>query len=355
MNAGVDVPQIQRFGALYIASARLKSMSKWRAIIAAVDIGNPLFYLIAVGIGIGVLVEQGSGTSGTNGIKYIAFIAPALLANTAITGVMDETVFPTIEGFKWRKLFFAQNSTPITGRQIAVGVYLAALCRAIFSVAMYYILLLAFNVVDFGVSVLLLPIAVLGGGAFGAIILFAAAKIEKEGAVQTAIRIGMPLFNKSNKEFIDFQILQTILGDYFGSRLMSNIREDKGYTYGIGSAILESYLAGSFIIATEVGSEFVNDTLNEIKKEIERLSNEIIPEDELNLVRNYLLGQLLKSADGPNSLMDLYLGVDMHGLNLDYYNDVIYRINTISSEELKKLAKKYLKWNNLSIITAGKK
>ena len=97
MNAGIDVPQIQRFGALYIASARLKSMSKWKTIIAAVDVGNPLFYLIAVGIGIGVLVEQGSGTSGTNGIKYIAFIAPALLANTAITGIMDETVFPTIE------------------------------------------------------------------------------------------------------------------------------------------------------------------------------------------------------------------------------------------------------------------
>ena len=180
MNAGIDVPQIQRFGALYIASARLKSMSKWRTIIAAVDIGDPLFYLIAIGIGIGVLVEQGSGTSGTNGIKYIAFIAPALLANAAITGVMDETVFPTIEGFKWRKLFFAQNATPITGRQIAIGVYLAALCRAVFSVIVYYLLLLAFNVVDFGVSAWLVPVAIFGGGSFGALMLFAAAKIEKE-------------------------------------------------------------------------------------------------------------------------------------------------------------------------------
>ena len=180
MNAGIDVPTIERFGALYIASARLKSMAKWKTIIAAVDIGNPLFYLIAVGVGIGVLVEQGSGTSGTNGIKYIAFIAPALLANTAITGIMDETVFPTIEGFKWRKIFFAQNSTPITGRQIALGVFLAALCRALFSVSVYYILLLAFDVVDFGISFLLIPIAVLGGGAFGALMLFAAAKIEKE-------------------------------------------------------------------------------------------------------------------------------------------------------------------------------
>jgi lipooligosaccharide transport system permease protein len=180
MNQGIDVPQIQRFGALYIASARLKSMSKGRTIIAAVDIGNPFFYLIAVGIGIGVLVEQGSGTSGTNGIKYIAFIAPALLANTAITGIMDETVFPTIEGFKWRKLFFAQNATPITGKQIALGVYLAALCRAVFSVIVYYLLLLAFNVVDFGVSALLVPVAIFGGASFGALMLFAAAKIEKE-------------------------------------------------------------------------------------------------------------------------------------------------------------------------------
>lgn len=180
MNTVINVPQIQRFGALYITAARLKSISKWKTVIAAVDIGNPLFYLIAVGVGIGVLVEQGSGTSGTNGIKYIAFIAPALLANSAIAAVMDETIFPTIEGFKWRKLFFAQNATPITGRQIALGVYLSALCRALFSVSIYYTLLIAFNVVDFGLSILLIPIAVLGSAAFGALMLFAAAKIEKE-------------------------------------------------------------------------------------------------------------------------------------------------------------------------------
>jgi lipooligosaccharide transport system permease protein len=101
------------------------------------------------------------------------------LANSAIAGVMDETIFPTIEGFKWRKLFFAQNATPISGRQIALGVYLSALCRAIFSVSIYYTLLIAFNVVEFGPSILLIPIAVLGGGGFGAIILFAAARIEK--------------------------------------------------------------------------------------------------------------------------------------------------------------------------------
>ena len=180
MNTGIDVKRIQGFGAFYIFAARMRNMSKWKVAIGAVDIGNPLFYLVSIGIGIGVLVQNNSGTSGTGGIKYIAFIAPALLVNSAIAAAMDECVFPTIEGFKWRKTFFAQNATPITATQIAIGVFLAAMARALVSVFIYYVLLLAFNVVDFGTSFLLIPIAVLGGGAFGAVMLFCAAKIEKE-------------------------------------------------------------------------------------------------------------------------------------------------------------------------------
>ena len=242
MNAGIDVPQIQRFGALYIASARLKSMSKWRTIIAAVDIGNPLFYLIAVGIGIGVLVEQGSGTSGTNGIKYIAFIAPALLANTAITGVMDETVFPTIEGFKWRKLFFAQNATPITGRQIAIGVYLAALCRAVFSVIVYYLLLLAFNVVDFGVSAWLVPVAIFGGGSFGALMLFAAAKIEKEDQFFNVLGrlVLMPMFLFSGTFFplSSMPIYLQPIGWVSPLWHATELGREAAYDYGISSQMV---------------------------------------------------------------------------------------------------------------------
>ncbi len=196
MNNSISVEKINRFGALYIASARLKAMSKWKIVIGAVDIANPFFYLIAIGIGIGVLVEQGTGDSQTSGLRYIAFIAPALLASSAITSVMEECVFPTIAGFKWRKNFFAQNSTPITGSQIAQGVYLAALLRASFSVSVYYILLILFGVVDFGSSVLMIPVAVLGGGSFGAILLYFAAKIEKEDQFFNILQrlIIMPMF-----------------------------------------------------------------------------------------------------------------------------------------------------------------
>ena len=247
MNQGIDVPQIQRFGALYIASARLKSMSKWRTIIAAVDIGNPFFYLIAVGIGIGVLVEQGSGTSGTNGIKYIAFIAPALLANTAIMGTMDETIFPTIEGFKWRKLFFAQNATPITGGQIAIGVYLAALCRAVFSVSVYYLLLLAFDVVNFGISILLMPIAVLGGGAFGALMLFAAAKIEKEDQFFNILSrlVIMPLFLFSGTFFplSSMPIYLQPIGWVSPLWHATELGREAAFDYGISTTMVAVHLA----------------------------------------------------------------------------------------------------------------
>lgn len=252
MNKGINVPQIQRFGALYIASARLKSMSKWRTIIAAVDIGNPFFYLIAIGIGIGVLVEQGSGTSGTNGIKYIAFIAPALLANTAITGIMDETIFPTIEGFKWRKLFFAQNATPITGRQIAIGVYLAALCRAIFSVTVYYILLLAFDVVNFGISILLMPIAVLGGGAFGALMLFAAAKIEKEDQFFNILGrlVIMPMFLFSGTFFplSSMPIYLQPIGWISPLWHATELGREAAFDYGISSTMVALHLTFLFTL-----------------------------------------------------------------------------------------------------------
>ena len=177
--------------------------------------------------------------------------------------------------------------------------------------------------------------------------------VEKEDAVQTAIRIGMPLFNKTHPDFIDFQILQTILGDYFGSRLMSNIREDKGYTYGIGSGLSEANKTGYFIIATEVGKEFVSATLHEIKVEIERLQNELVEEEELTLVKNYMLGQLLKHADGPNAMMDLFMSVQLQGLGFEFYADFIQRVNTITANELKQIAKNYLSWESLTIITAG--
>ena len=177
--------------------------------------------------------------------------------------------------------------------------------------------------------------------------------IEKKDAVQTAIRIGIPLFNKKHEDFLDFQILQTIFGDYFGSRLMSNIREDKGYTYGIGCGVAESNNTGYFIIATEVGKDVAEATLTEIQKEMELLKSTRVPQEELDLVKNYLLGQILKSADGPNAMMDLYMAAHLHEKDFEYYNEAIRRIQNIDQERIMALANKYLNWESFTVVTAG--
>jgi predicted Zn-dependent peptidase len=177
--------------------------------------------------------------------------------------------------------------------------------------------------------------------------------VEKEGALQTAVRVGRILFNKKHEDYLDFLFLNTILGDYFGSRLMSNIREDKGYTYGIGSMVNEFENTGYFMIGTEVKKEVTGDTLKEVKFELDRLQNELVNEGELELVKNYLLGQLLKSADGPYAMMDLYLSADMQGKDLEYYNEAMAAVRKITPERIQELAQKYLSWDDLTVVTAG--
>jgi predicted Zn-dependent peptidase len=177
--------------------------------------------------------------------------------------------------------------------------------------------------------------------------------VPKEGALQCAVRIGRILFNKNHEDYLDFLILNTIFGDYFGSRLMSNIREDKGYTYGIGTMVAELNHTGYFMIATEVGKDVLEPTLKEIKFELNRLQTELVGEDELQLVRNYMLGQLLKSADGPYAMTDLFLSVEVHGKDLEFYNLALSKIQNITAERIQELANKYLNWEDMSVVTAG--
>ncbi|MCR9172919.1 MAG: insulinase family protein [bacterium] len=177
--------------------------------------------------------------------------------------------------------------------------------------------------------------------------------VEKEGALQSAIRVGRTLFNKNHPDFLDFFVLNTILGDYFGSRLMSNIREDKGYTYGIGSMIAELNNTGYFLIATEVGKDVREKALQEIRNELDRLCNELVSEQELDLVRNYMRGQLLKSADGPYAMTDLFLSASLQGKDLEFYNDALLAIHEITPERIQELANKYLRWDQMTIVTAG--
>jgi len=182
----------------------------------------------------------------------------------------------------------------------------------------------------------------------------AAIYIEKENALQSAIRIGRVFPNKLHKDYYGLQILNTVLGGYFGSRLMNNIREDKGYTYGIGSGILSLKNAGYFFISTEVGSDVTKKALTEIYKEIELIRTQEIPKEELDLVKNYLLGQLLTSCDGPFSMGSMFENVHEYGLDYSFYNNYINTIKEITPKTLLELGVKYFKKSDLTEIVAGK-
>jgi len=178
---------------------------------------------------------------------------------------------------------------------------------------------------------------------------------EKPEALQSAIRIGKIAINRKHEDFAGLQILNCVLGGYFGSRLMNNIREDKGYTYGIGSGISALQDAGYFFIATEVGADVCASALTEIYKEIELLKNELVGEEELGLVRNYMLGSMLGSLENVFSHADKFKNIHFSGLDYDYYEKYIQKVKTITSEEIKALAIKYLSTDDFTEVVIGKK
>lgn len=177
---------------------------------------------------------------------------------------------------------------------------------------------------------------------------------EKPGALQSAIRIGTPFINRSHPDFPAMQVLNTVLGGYFGSRLMANIREDKGYTYGIGSGISSFKQSGSFFIASEVGADVCHSAVSEIAKEVNLLKTDLIPDDELSLVRNFMLGSLLGSLENILSHADKFKNLHFAGLDYDYYDRYTSAVKNVTSEELKALANKYWDFNSFYKVVVGK-
>lgn len=178
--------------------------------------------------------------------------------------------------------------------------------------------------------------------------------IEKKKVFQSAVRIGKRLFNKHHPDFPSMQILNTILGGYFGSRLMKNIRESKGYTYGIGSMILSMHHAGYFVIASEVGADVCRDAVKEIYKEVDTLRETLIPEDELTIVKNYLIGEIIRMFDGPFALAESTKAIIEYGLDYDFYDKTIDTIKNTTARQLLDLANQYFTPGSFTEVVAGK-
>lgn len=179
--------------------------------------------------------------------------------------------------------------------------------------------------------------------------------VEKDDAVQSAIRIGKTFFNRTHPDYPGMSVLNSLLGGYFGSRLMSNIREDKGYTYGIGSALVSMRQEGYFFISTEVGAEVTASAVEEIYKEIEGLKDDFVEKEELEMVRNYMLGTFLKSTDGPFHLAERFKSIFLYDLDYSYYERYLEKIRTIKPDELQNLARKYFDQATFFELVVGRK
>lgn len=165
--------------------------------------------------------------------------------------------------------------------------------------------------------------------------------LNDENGVQGAIRIGRSFINRHHEDFAPMVVLNTLFGGYFGSRLMSNIREDKGYTYGIYSAQSPFLNGGIFSIHTEVGRDVIENAVNEIYFEMDRLCREAVPEEELLLVKNYLLGNLLGDLDGPFHIIQRWRTLILNGFTVEHFNRNISIYKSIEAKDVQTLAQKY--------------
>jgi predicted Zn-dependent peptidase len=162
-----------------------------------------------------------------------------------------------------------------------------------------------------------------------------------ENGVQGSVRIARPFPNRHHPDFFKAQILNTLLGGFFGSRLMSNIREDKGYTYGVHSYLQNHIQHSAWMISTEAGKDVCEATIAEIYKEMDRLKKEPAGKEELKLVKNYMMGSLLGDLDGPFQIISRWKNYILNGLDGNHFYRAIDIIRNISPAELQQLAQQY--------------
>lgn len=179
--------------------------------------------------------------------------------------------------------------------------------------------------------------------------------IDKPESVQNVLRIGKKHINRNHADFRQTQLLNLILGGYFGSRLMKNIREEKGLTYGIYSAIETRQYDAAWYVETEINNNLYEQGLAEILKEIKTLRENLIPEEELSIAKNYLLGSFLRNTEGPFNLADRFKILKDYHLSYQYYYEFLAIVKETSALQLRELANKYLNEKELSIVIVGNK
>lgn len=177
--------------------------------------------------------------------------------------------------------------------------------------------------------------------------------IEKPGANQNAVAIGKHFPTQNHPDYPGIKLLCTIFGGYFGSRLMSNLREEKGLTYSIHASPVSFVHNGILLVSAEVKTEKTDEAVKEIYREMEKLCEELITEKELGPVQNYMLGRILEDFDGPFARAQNFAALHEMNMDYDYFERLIQTIKTATPKEIRETARKYLTPDTMTCVIAG--
>lgn len=177
--------------------------------------------------------------------------------------------------------------------------------------------------------------------------------VPREGALQSGINAGCFVVGRNHPDHLVLRVLNTLLGGYFGSRLMSNIREDKGYTYGIQSSIVAYPDVAYLVVQTQAATRYVRPLIDELFNEIDRLRDTRVGDEELHMVRSYMTGEMLRLFDSPFSVAEVFVTLLANGLDFSYYSRRFEAIRAVTSEQLQEVACRCLNRANFCVAVAG--
>lgn len=176
---------------------------------------------------------------------------------------------------------------------------------------------------------------------------------ERPDSIQSSLRLGKKIINRSSPDYPTITLLNHLLGGYFGSRLMKNIREEKGLTYGIHSSISALKHDAFFVIGTDVNKENRKSALEEIRKEVAALNEKPINSTEFELGRNHLLGSLQLETANPFAVMEKIKTIRLNQLSTDFYSQLFTNLQETDSIALQEVAQKYLGVDSLFEVSVG--
>lgn len=176
---------------------------------------------------------------------------------------------------------------------------------------------------------------------------------ERPASLQSSIRMGQILIPKSHPDYHALTVFNTALGGYFGSRLIKNIREEKGYTYGISSYLGSLSSTDYWMVLADIKKGFAEATLIEVYKELKLLTQSPLGKEELETVRNYMIGHFLSQFSNPFDLMGRFKKIHLQGLGYDYYENQLQFIKNFDPSAIQAIGEKYFNEDSIREIIVG--